>query len=76
MQTTQILLPGQVGTFHCPCCGKDYIVTPEDHKSFDVCSVCEKPCCPDCESIAGEGVLVCTRCTSFSSCTHQEARNV
>ena len=39
-------------------------------QSLDVCSTCNLPCCPRCESICGEGLIVCTRCTTYPDCTH------
>lgn len=72
--------------FSCPCCGKDYRakITAQYDKDktatafyesevfFNRCQRCHKLCCPRCEYVAGEGMIVCTRCTTFADCKHNQ----
>lgn len=44
----------------------------ERNVELDICATCGEPCCPRCTRIAGEGLIACTRCTNYSTCTHDE----
>ncbi len=47
----------------------EYHETPEGERLV-LCSTCNKPCCPRCVCIFGEGLVVCTRCTTCRNCNH------
>lgn len=44
--------------------------TIADGTQLAICDRCHQPCCPRCEHVAGEGMIVCTRCTTFPGCAH------
>ncbi|GEM_PF-6399122 len=45
--------------------------TSEDGVGLEICGSCNQPCCPSCDNLAGEGLIVCTRCTTYPDCGHK-----
>lgn len=64
--------------YTCPCCNKQFFAKVtyalDEIRALyafrlALCDDCKNPCCPRCEYVGGERVI-CTRCTTYPSCTH------